>query len=57
MSLYTSRLIKYEAFIVKTDCIKKFGGISQKNIQKQNNGSYAFTNVFDLFVQNQGSDY
>lgn len=28
-----------------------------KNIQKQNNGSYAFTNVFDLFMQNQGSDY
>ena len=29
--LYASRWIKYAAFIVKTDCIKKFGGISQKN--------------------------
>ena len=29
----------------------------RKKIQKQNNGLYAFTNVFDLFVQNQGSDY
>ena len=28
--LYASRWIKYAAFIVKTDCIKKFGGISQK---------------------------
>ena len=30
MSIYASRWIKYAAFIVKTDCIKKFGGISQK---------------------------